>query len=291
MTNTQRGILLALAGVTILSFDSLFVKLVDTSPWNLLFWRGILLSATLLMVTFLTNRGAPKRKLLPGSAMTYLGGLAFAVSMVFFVLALNNTQVASVLVIINTAPFFAAIIALLVLKEKLPMHTILAIGVATAGIWIIFEYAPAASELTGDFYALVAALGTASYLVIMRAAHGENGASYLIVAGVITALIALYNGADPTTLKGDSILFMAVLGCLVVPGSGLCIARAPKYLPAAQTGMILLLEILLGPLFVYLALGEQPSSNDIMGGALVLLTLIVHTLWELRLQNRAAQTE
>ena len=116
----------------------------------------------------------------------------------------------------------------------------------------------------------------------MRAARGENGASVLIVAGVITAATALFNGADPTALRGESILFMALLGCLVVPGSGLCIARAPKYLPAAQTGLILLLEILLGPLFVYLALGEQPSGNDILGGGLVLLTLIAHTLWELR---------
>ena len=282
--------MLALAGVTILSFDSLLVKLVVASPWDLLFWQGILLSATLLLVTLLSRRAAPQRTWLPYSYMTYLGGLAYAVSMVFFVLALGHTQVASALVISNTAPFFAALIGLLALKEKLPTHTVLAIGVATAGIWIIFEYAPVASELRGDCYALLSALGTAGYLVIMRAARGKSGADYLIVAGVIIALMALVNGAEPMALKGSSILFMAVLGCLVVPASGLCIAKAPKYLPAAQTGLIMLLEILLGPLFVYCALGEQPSNNDIMGGTLVLLTLIAHTLWELRLQNRAAQT-
>jgi drug/metabolite transporter (DMT)-like permease len=68
----------------------------------------------------------------------------------------------------------------------------------------------------------------------------------------------------------------------VVPGSSLCIARAPRYLPAAQTGLVLLLEILLGPLFVYMFLGDRPSENDIAGGILVLLTLVAHTLWELR---------
>jgi len=133
---------------------------------------------------------------------------------------------------------------------------------------------------------VVGAVGMAGYLVVMRAANGANGASYLIAAGIITALAALANGANPAALQGESILFMALLGCIVVPGSSLCIARAPRYLPAAQTGLVLLLEILLGPWFIYLFLGESPSDNDIAGGALVLATLIAHTLWESTRPNK-----
>jgi drug/metabolite transporter (DMT)-like permease len=200
--------------------------------------------------------------------------------MVFFVLALNNTEVASALVITNTAPFFAAIIALVFLHERLQRHTAVANAVSTAGIWIIFEYEPSAGAAKGDTLALIGAVGMAGYLVVMRAANGANGASYLIAAGIITALAALANGANPAALQGESILFMVLLGCIVVPGSSLCIARAPRYLPAAQTGLVLLLEILLGPWFIYLFLGESPSDNDMVGGALVLATLIAHTLWE-----------
>jgi drug/metabolite transporter (DMT)-like permease len=201
---------------------------------------------------------------------------------VFFVLALHNTEVASALVITNTSSFFAAIIALVFLHEKVQRHTAIAIAVSTAGIWVIFDYEPSAGAVKGDVFALVGALGLASYLVVMRAANGVNGASYLIAAGIITAVAALANGANPSAVQGESILFMVLLGCLVVPGSSLCIARAPRYLPAAQTGLVLLLEILLGPLFVYLFIGERPSGNDVGGGALVLRTLVAHTIWEAR---------
>lgn len=280
MNTRHKGLVLALSGVVILSFDSLLVRLVDASAWDLLFWRGALLALTLLAVQAATGRVSLPQATPSRWQFFVLGSLAFAASMVFFVLSVDNTQVASTLVIVNTAPFFAAIIALLFLKERVAFHTVVAIGVATVGIVLIFEYAPSPDEITGDVFALVSALGTASYLVVMRSMEGENGAGILILAGAVTALVALFMGADPTALEGVHVLYMAILGCLVVPGSGLCIARAPKYLPAAETGLILLLEILLGPLLVYLALGEQPSANDIEGGVLILLTLAGHTLWE-----------
>ena len=283
MIPRSKGLTLALSGVVILSFDSLLVRLVDASAWDLLFWRGALLSLTLLAVQLVTvamERGSAPQAAPTRWPLYILGSLSFAASMVFFVLSVDNTQVASTLVIVNTAPFFAAIIALVFLKERVALHTVVAIGVATLGIVLIFEYAPSPGEITGDVFALVSALGTASYLVVMRGMEGENAAGILILAGAVTALTALSMGADPTALEGVHILYMALLGCLVVPGSGVCIARAPKYLPAAETGLILLLEILLGPLFVYIALGEQPSANDIEGGTLILLTLAAHTLWD-----------
>jgi drug/metabolite transporter (DMT)-like permease len=272
MTPHIKGLLLALLGVTILSFDSLLVRLIRADAWDLLFWRGALLSLTLILVQIAIQPRSVARFRPYRAPLTYLGGAAFAAAMVFFVLALNNTEVASALVITNTAPFFAAVIALVFLRERLQRHTAVAIAVSTAGIWIIFEYEPS--------------VGMAGYLVVMRAANGANGASYLIAAGIITALAALANGANPAALQGESILFMALLGCIVVPGSSLCIARAPRYLPAAQTGLVLLLEILLGPWFIYLFLGESPSDNDIAGGALVLATLIAHTLWESTRPNK-----
>jgi drug/metabolite transporter (DMT)-like permease len=286
MTPHIKGLLLALLGVTILSFDSLLVRLIRADAWDLLFWRGALLSLTLILVQIAIQPRSVARFRPYRAPLTYLGGAAFAAAMVFFVLALNNTEVASALVITNTAPFFAAVIALVFLRERLQRHTAVAIAVSTAGIWIIFEYEPSAGAVKGDMLALVGAVGMAGYLVVMRAANGANGASYLIAAGIITALAALANGANPAALQGESILFMALLGCIVVPGSSLCIARAPRYLPAAQTGLVLLLEILLGPWFIYLFLGESPSDNDIAGGALVLATLIAHTLWESTRPNK-----
>jgi drug/metabolite transporter (DMT)-like permease len=226
-----KGLLLALLGVTILSFDSLLVRLINAEAWDLLFCRGTLLSLTLIPIAIAGSARSGDRSPACFSPIIFTGGAAFAAAMVFFVLALNETEVASALVITNTAPFFAAVTALIFLHEKLKLHTALAIAVSTVGIWIIFEYEPSADAVKGDMLALTGAVGMACYLVVMRAANGTNGASYLVAAGIITAIAALANGANPAALHGESILLMALLGCIVVPGSSLCIARAPP-LPA-----------------------------------------------------------
>jgi drug/metabolite transporter (DMT)-like permease len=289
MNVKQKGGLLALCGVTIMSFDSLLVKLVDTTSWNLIFWRGLLLSFSLLLLSRFKSNKQARTHLSP---KILLGGAAFSVSTIFFVLALHNTQVTSALVIFNTAPFFAAVIAFIALKEKLPMHTLIAMMVAIGGIVFIFDYAPAGSDgLTGDVFAIISAIGCATYLVTLRSAPNENGANFLIVAGFIMASVALFNGAQPLSIKGVHLIYMGILGCLIVPLSGLLIAQSTKYLPAAQTGLILLLETLLGPLFVYIVLNEQPSVENMLGGGLVVGTLIAHTCWEARALKQSHQIQ
>ncbi|MDE1266192.1 DMT family transporter [Vibrio aestuarianus] len=282
MNGKQKGGLIALCGVTILSFDSLLVKLVDTSEWNLIFWRGTLLSLTLILMNYAKlkmSANSSSNKRINLSPLIVISGFAFAASSSFFVLALNNTQVTSALVIFNTAPFFAALVAFVFLKEKLPFHTLIAIAVAIVGVGVIFDYAPAGT-VTGDLYAIVAAISFAIYLVILRSNQGENSSRFLIAGGLTMSIVGLVNGANPMAIEGLPILYMGVLGCIVVPVSGLCIAKSTQYLPAAQTGLILLLEILLGPFFVYIVLKEQPSIENMLGGGLVLITLLAHTLWD-----------
>ncbi|WP_418113550.1 DMT family transporter [Vibrio scophthalmi] len=285
MSPLQRGSTLALAGIIILSFDSLLVRLTDSSPWNLLFWRGLMQAISLLAVLLIFNQKELKQRLLPPPASALGMGVLFTASTVCFVLSLDHTQVASTLVIVNTAPLFTAIIAFVVLKEKLPLHTLLAIISAVGGVWLIFAYAPKTGEIEGDLYAIVTAISTAIYLTVMRYTKGQNAASYMVCAGIMIALFSLYKGAMPLDIQGMHLVYVMVLGGFIVPASYLCISQSPKYIPAAQTGLILLLEILFGPLFVYLIIGDEPSTNDIVGGGLILFTLILHTLWELRLSR------
>lgn len=285
MSPLQRGSTLAFAGIIILSFDSLLVRLTDASPWNLLFWRGLMQACSLLLILLIFNQKELKERLLPPPVSTLGMGLIFTASTVCFVLSLDHTQVASTLVIVNTAPLFTAIIAFVVLKEKLPLHTLLAILSAVGGVWMIFAYAPQVGEIEGDLYAIVTAISTAIYLTVMRYTRGQNAASFMVCAGVMIALFSLYKGAKPLEVEGMHLIYAIILGGFVVPASYLCISKSPKYIPAAQTGLILLLEILLGPLFVYLIIGDEPSTNDLIGGGLILFTLILHTLWELQLSR------
>ena len=145
MSDKNRGLLLAFIGIMILSFDSLFVKLSNSTAWNVLFWRGAFQCIVLVIVQLLYNRKQFSAEISRPS-LSILGlGFIFAASTVCFIESLHYTQVASTLVIINTAPFFTAILGFVSLKYKFKWPTLLATGIVTFGIWIIFAVAPAGS--------------------------------------------------------------------------------------------------------------------------------------------------
>ncbi|UTT87301.1 DMT family transporter (plasmid) [Vibrio pelagius] len=285
MKNNNLGILYAFVGVTILSFDSVLVHLIGSAPWDLVFWRGVLLAITMFLITTVT--GGKKRRKTPIAYCTIdlIGGCAFALSTSFFVLSINRTDAASTLAIFNTAPFFAAVIAFFTLKERLEKHTITAMIASILGVGIIFFHGATSGQVTGDYDALAAAVCSAVYLVCLRKRQGNNSHNVLITGGLVMASIALLNGANPASLNGTQFMFIALLGCIVVPFSGLFIAQSSKYLPAAQTALILLLELLLGPLWILLVLGIVPERENLIGGTIVLISLVLHSLWERKLKH------
>lgn len=215
-----------------------------------------------------------------------MGGLAFAASSSFFVLSVSNTDAASTLAIFNTAPFFAAIIAFITIKESLAKHTVIAMLASMLGVSIIFLHGLAVGQALGDYYALFAAIGSAIYLVCLRLGRGRNSNSILIIGGVSMAIIALINGGKPNALDHSQFGYMAILGCIVVPFSGMFIANSSKYLPAAQTALVLLLELLLGPLWVFIVLADKPANANMIGGAIVLTSLFVHSIWEHKMAQK-----
>ncbi|WP_244556532.1 DMT family transporter [Enterovibrio nigricans] len=102
---------------------------------------------------------------------------------------------------------------------------------------------------------------------------------FLVYGGLFTAIIALIAGAEPFSLTLQHALFMLMLCVVVLPCSFLFINIGPRYLPAAEASLILLLEILFGPLLVWLILGEAPTRSVALGAGIILLTLVTYTLY------------
>ncbi|PSV28975.1 EamA/RhaT family transporter [Photobacterium sp. GB-27] len=280
----QRGRLITVFGVMVLSFDTLLVRLIDSNEWTLIFWRGFLPAAMLFIVQWFSDKKLITQHLLRPSLLTLITAGLFSASTICFVLSLNNTQVASTLVITNTAPLFTAVIGFFFLKEKLDKATIFAIIIAVGGIGLVFGYHPTVDELRGDSLALVSAVAIAVYLVALRKTQGQLGSIYIILAGVFTSIISLSVGAKPFALDMQHAIYMFLLGGVVIPLSFYLIAHGPRYLPAAETSLILLLEVLFGPLLVWLIIGETPTDNVLLGSAVVVLTLSCLFAWQWRKQ-------
>ncbi|CAH0533580.1 hypothetical protein VST7929_01450 [Vibrio stylophorae] len=286
LSPANQGRLYTLAGVMILSFDSLLVRLIAAEPWTLIFWRGLLPALVYFAVQQWRDPSVLRKHAYKPTLAILLTGLLLAISTSCFVFSLSETQVASTLVLANTTPLITAVIAFVFLKEKLDIGTLLAIVLSVGGVMFIFGYAPSQSALHGDALALITASTMAIYLTMLRKTKAQYATVFLIYGGIFTALLALSQGAQPFSLEGKQWPLMFVLSAIVLPGAFLCINVGPRYLPAAETSLILLLEILFGPLWVWLILGNTPTQSVMMGAGLILFALVAQTLWTQRMEKK-----
>ncbi len=281
MQEHSKGYLITGGGVLVLSPDALLIRLLGDAPWDILFWRGLGFALVVLAVVAVRHgRRLPAACLAVGPPGLVIGPL-FALGTVFFLLSITHTSVANTLVIIATAPLFAALVSFVLMGEMLALSTALAIATGLLGVVITVWGSLGAGRLLGDF----AALGTAvcmalNFTLIRRARHRDLMPVYAL-SGLLITLAAL-PFAEPFAFTGAQWGWLALLVLVVHPVAFLLITLGPRYLTAPEVSLLMLLETVLGPLWVWLALGERPPANTLAGGAVILAALTANAAWRLR---------
>jgi drug/metabolite transporter (DMT)-like permease len=280
-----KGLAITTLSVLALTPDSLLVRLIGIDAWTMVFWRGVLVFLALGGFVVLYYRGeAPARFRAIGRAGLAVAAI-FALGSLLFVVALHNTSVANTLVIIAAAPLIAALISWLALGEPVAPRTWAAILAAMSGIAILVSDGPRGGTLAGDMAALGTATCVAISLSLMRHARAFNMVPAMAVSGGIGALTIL-PFASPLAVPPGDVWLLLILGLAVLPVSYGLMALGPRYLPAPEVGLIMLLETVLGPLWVWLVIGEAPTPRAFLGGAIVIGALIAHSLAALRRRRR-----
>jgi drug/metabolite transporter (DMT)-like permease len=192
-----------------------------------------------------------------------------------FIAALNHTSVARVLFILAVAPMLAALIARLTLREPITRRTVVAMVLALAGVTLMLG-APGEGSLVGDGLSFVAALAFALMIVITRWRHEVSmaPATCLSQAILVAAFLPLGN---PGEIGGDDVVWLAALGIGQIGLGFALLTVGARLIPAAQVGLITLLEVVLGPVWVWLALDERPSRLTLVGGAIVIIAIVSQT--------------
>ena len=219
-------------------------------------------------------------KKLPLRELTAKGWLAAAFlgcSTTCFVFSLEHTHAANTLVIIATSPLLAAIISWVCLKETVPTATWIAILVAMGGVALSLADGFHRGSLLGEMFALGSAFSMASHFTALRWWKSEHGPLAVWGAGFLVALVALPQ-ASPFGVPWEDVGWTLLLGGVVLPAAFGMMAVGPRYLPAPEVGLILLAETVLGPVWVWLALNEEPGQSTLVGGTIVILTLLCHSL-------------
>ena len=278
-----RGAALVCAAAVCWSLGGLFVRLVggDLDGWTIAFWR----SAFMVLAVGGWLLAAHGLKVLAVyRAMGWAGvlaGLLLALSFVMFILAITRTSVANAVVLQSAAPLASAVLGRVFLREKLAAPTLVAILVAVAGIALMFAGALGGGDLLGNALALGVAIAFGANIVVVRAARGLDLVPATVLAGLFALLVTLPLASVGAPTAYD-LMLLALMGGLQL-GLGLFLfMRGAPHLTAAQVGLLTLIEVILAPIWVWLAFGEVPAALSLAGGLVVLGALVVHSGLSLR---------
>ena len=284
-----KGLLITTLGVLVLTPDSLLIRLVSADPWTLTFWRGVLYGIGMSVAVAVLFRGRVRQQFLALGWAGLLIAVIFGIGKVTFIVSITNTTAANTLFIVSTSPLFAAVAAWLLMREPVARQTWLAIGFALVGIGIIASEGADQGGVIGNVAALVTALVLGACFAMTRRYRERNVVPAMALSGIISALLVL-PVASPLSVASSDIAALGVMGLVVLPLSFGLIFLGPRYIPAPEVSLVLLLEAVLGPWWVWLALGEEPSARTLVGGTVVLATLAFHSALRLAggVRGRAA---
>ncbi|QOR39785.1 DMT family transporter [Billgrantia diversa] len=289
LSHRQQGLLLTGGGALIISPDALLIKLIGLPDSEILVWRG-LLTALGFVIIMLARHGAGTFAAYRRCGWTGISvALLFSFSTFGFVLGNQYTKGGNVLMILAGAPLIAALLSRLFLGERLPQRTWLAIWLCLLGTSLIVLDDAGAGSWIGNGFALLAATALAANFTLCRTRPGVDMSPMLTLSGlIVAATAALFGlaGGGIALPPADSLLLLVLLCLVLLPLGFTLIQRGPLYLPAAEVGLLMLLEVVVGTLWVWWVLDERPAPVALAGGALVLGTLLAKGLYERRLERR-----
>jgi DME family drug/metabolite transporter len=258
------------------------IRLIEgAGVWQILFYRSI--SLTLLLYTVIHLRGGSTQLVSKELFTTpkIIGGLSLVAAYAGGIFAIQTTSVANAMLLFATAPFIAAILASLFLGEKVRIMTWCAVIVAMGGIAYMFADQSTQFSLIGSLAALGSAMGFAIFSVALRWGKDDEMLPAVFLSGcfaiIITFLICLFL-KQSLSLSFRDIAISFSMGIFQVGGGLVLYTIGSKALSAADLTLLSLAEVVLGPVWVWLFLGELASNNTLIGGSILLLAIITNAV-------------
>ena len=278
-TDHVKGLLITAIGGLTLTLDIPLIRLSGGETWTVLMVRsGATFLAALLIWTVWRALSPNAPSLIPGRVGLAVAAL-YGFGSIFFVTAVYHTSTANLVFILAFNTVFSALLSWIFLKEKLRYPTLLAIATMVVGVLIIVGDSIGTGNLFGDLMALLNAFCIAAAITISRASGKDMGFTSLV--GVIFP----FSVAIVMVAKGGYFLespwWIILNGAIVMPISFYCLATGTRYIAGPEVAMFYLLETVLAPIWVWMIFYEVPSRNSLIGGLILIVALVAHSIWQL----------
>jgi len=280
-SDQKKGMLIAFTAIMFITPDSLFIRLATIDSWNLIFYRGLIPFVVVFFGLLFIYKTNLIKEIINNGWHGFFYAFTFTITNIVFVISIENTSVANTLIMIALAPMLSAIISLIFLKENPDTKTWVAIIITTLSVVYIFYDALNAGDLLGNFLGLVCAAGLATGAVIIRSAKRISLVPSAMMGKLMVALIALLF-SNQLKLEGNDTLIIPLMCVMCVAIPFVLVTLAPRYITAAEVNLFFLLETILGPLWVWLVIKEQPSFETIVGGVVIIATIAIHSVLALK---------
>ena len=281
LTDQQKGSLLAFVAVMFITPDSLFIRLSSIDTWGLVFYRGIIPFFAVFFGMLLIYRLNFFKILMTSGIHGIIYVITFSITNITFVVSIQNTNVANTLVMIATAPMLSAILGSIFLKEPPDKKTLISIIITFLSVIYIFFDSLKLGNFYGDILGFITAIGLAVGAVTIRSAKSKNLVPAAVVGKVLVATFAVLFVENFALINQDMIIvpLMCIL-CVAIPF--VLVTIAPRFIPAAEVNLFFLLETIIGPIWVWLIIKEQPSVETLFGGVVIIITIAIHSFLKLR---------
>ena len=271
----RRGILQLVASGFFLSTSGIALRIIEQADgWQILFYRSLALSVTILLILVFQKGSRVFDEFRGLEWNDCLLAVFLGTGFVAYVFALLYNTVANALFIFSCAPFVAGFLGWILLGERVATRTWFAIGGAMAGLTVMVGSELAVSRYLGTLIALWIPIAYAASIIVIRSSKRENMLAALSLAGLVSGGLSAIFVTDYALTLRDLIIslylgvFQAGIGfTLVVLGT--------RYIPAAQVGLLAMVEPVLAPIWVWMGVGEVPGLATIVGGAIIFLAITI----------------
>ena len=281
LSNQQKGSLLAFVGVMFITPDSLFIRLSNIDTWSLLFYRGAIPFVVVLIGLVLFYKKNFFNALFKIGLAGIFYVISFSICNITFIISIQNTNVANTLIMVAMAPMLSAILAAIFLKEPTNKETWVAIFVTFFSVTFIFYDSIQIGNIVGDLFGFVTALGLAINANLARFAKDRDLVPSAVIGKLVVAIFAFFFVENFDLVAADKIIVpLMCIMCVAIPF--VLVTIAPRYISAPEVNLFFLLEVILGPIWVWLIIKEQPSVQTIIGGIVIIITIALHSFLALK---------